>query len=163
VVGALLAARGLRLATAESCTGGLVGARLTSVPGSSRYYRGGVVAYSDEAKQELLGVSADLLRRHGAVSAEVARAMAEGARRRLGADLAVATTGISGPGGGTPEKPVGLVFVGFASAEGSEAQELLFPLDRERHRALTAQVALDRVRRFLLGEPAVASRWSVRR
>ena len=163
VVGALLAARGLSLATAESCTGGLVGARVTAVPGSSRYYRGGVVAYSNEAKETLLEVPGAALRRHGAVSAEVARAMAEGARRRLGADLAVSTTGISGPDGGTAEKPVGLVYVGFASPAGSDAHELLFPLDRERHRSLTAQVALDCVRRFLLGEPPVATRWSARR
>jgi nicotinamide-nucleotide amidase len=163
VVGALLAARGLRLATAESCTGGLVGAKLTAVPGSSRYYQGGVVAYSNEAKRALLDVPEELLRRHGAVSAEVARAMAEGARRRFGADLAVSTTGISGPEGGTPEKPVGLVYVGFASPEASAAYELLFPLDRERHRALTAQVALDCVRRFLLGEEPVATRWSAKR
>ncbi len=163
VVGALLAARGQTLATAESCTGGLVGGRLTAVPGSSRYYRGGVVAYADEAKQSLLDVPGDLLRRHGAVSSEVARAMAEGARRRFGAALAVSTTGISGPDGGTPGKPVGLVFVGFASAAGSEAHELLFPLDRERHRALTVQVALDCVRRHLLGEEPVATRWSARR
>jgi nicotinamide-nucleotide amidase len=163
VVGALLAARGLSVASAESCTGGLVGARLTAVPGSSRYYRGGVVAYSNEAKQALLDVPAEALRRHGAVSAEVARAMAEGARRRLGADLAVSTTGISGPDGGTPQKPVGLVYVGFASPAGSDAHELLFPLDRERHRSLTAQVAIDRVRRFLLGEEPVATRWSARR
>jgi nicotinamide-nucleotide amidase len=163
VVGALLAARGATLASAESCTGGLVGARVTAVPGSSRYYRGGVVAYSNEAKETLLEVPGALLRQHGAVSAEVARAMAEGARRRLGADLAVSTTGISGPEGGTAEKPVGLVYVGFASPEGSAAYELLFPLDRERHRALTAQVALDCVRRYLLGEEPVATRWSARR
>jgi nicotinamide-nucleotide amidase len=163
VVGALLAARGLTVASAESCTGGLVGARLTAVPGSSRYYRGGVVTYSNEAKQALLDVPAEALSRHGAVSAEVARAMAEGARRRLGADLAVSTTGISGPDGGTPQKPVGLVYVGFASPAGSDAHELLFPLDRERHRSLTAQVAIDRVRRFLLGEEPVATRWSARR
>jgi nicotinamide-nucleotide amidase len=163
VVGALLVARGLSLATAESCTGGLVGARVTAVPGSSRYYLGGVVAYSNHAKQALLGVPGELLRRHGAVSAEVALAMAEGACLRFGAALAVSTTGISGPDGGTPEKPVGLVYVGFASPAGGEAHELLFPLDRERHRALTAQVALDRVRRFLLGEEPVATRWSARR
>lgn len=163
VVGALLAARGLRLATAESCSGGLVGVKLTAVPGSSRYYPGGVVAYSNESKRALLEVPAALLERHGAVSAEVARAMAEGARRRFGADLAVSTTGISGPDGGTPEKPVGLVYVGLASPEGSAAHELLFRLDRERHRVLTAQVALDCVRRFLLGEAPVATRWSSRR
>jgi nicotinamide-nucleotide amidase len=159
VVGALLAARGLTLATAESCSGGLVGERLTAVPGASRYYRGGVVAYANEAKRDLLGVPAALLERHGAVSSQVARAMAEGARARFGVDLAVSTTGISGPDGGTPEKPVGLVFVGFASPEGSEALELFLPLDRERHRSLTAQIALDRVRRHLLGEPPLAPRF----
>jgi nicotinamide-nucleotide amidase len=163
VVGALLAARGLTLATAESCTGGLVGAKLTAVPGSSRYYLGGAVAYSNDAKQALLDVPGELLQRHGAVSAEVARAMAEGARRRFGAELAVSTTGISGPDGGTPEKPVGLVYVGFASPAGSAAHELLFPLGRERHRALTTQLALDCVRRFLLGEEPVATRWSAKR
>ena len=130
-----------------------------AVPGSSGYFLGGVVSYADEAKRDLLGVPGDLLDRHGAVSAEVARAMAEGARRRFGADLAVSTTGISGPDGGTPEKPVGLVFVGFASADANEALELFLPLDRERHRALTAQVALDRVRRHLLGEPPLAPRF----
>lgn len=159
VVGALLRARGLTLATAESCTGGLVGQRLTAVPGASAYYQGGVVAYANDAKRELLGVPQDLLARHGAVSAEVARAMAEGARRRFAADLGVSTTGISGPEGGTPEKPVGLVYVGFAHEGGSEAQELLLPLDRERHRALTAQIALDRVRRHLLGEAPLAPRF----
>ena len=162
-VGALLAARGLTVATAESCTGGLVGAKLTAVPGSSRYFLGGVAAYANDAKRALLDVPAELLDRHGAVSAEVARAMAEGARRRFGADLAVSTTGISGPDGGTPQKPVGLVYVGFASAAGSVAHELLFPLDRERHRSLTTQVALDVVRRHLLGVEPVATRWSAKR
>jgi nicotinamide-nucleotide amidase len=162
-VGALLAARGTTVATAESCTGGLVGAKLTAVPGSSRYYLGGVTAYSNDAKRALLDVPAELLDRHGAVSAEVARAMAEGARRRFGADLAVSTTGISGPDGGTAAKPVGLVYVGFASAAGTAAHELLFPLDRERHRSLTTQVALDAVRRHLLGFEPVATRWSSKR
>ena len=105
------AARGLRLATAESCTGGLVAARLTSVPGSSASFVGGVVAYADEVKRSELDVPEALLAEHGAVSAEVAEAMAEGARRRLGADVAVAVTGVAGPGGGTPEKPVGLVYL----------------------------------------------------
>jgi nicotinamide-nucleotide amidase len=133
------------------------------VPGSSRYYLGGVTAYSNDAKRALLDVPGELLDRHGAVSAEVARAMAEGARRRFGADLAVSTTGISGPDGGTPQKPVGLVYVGFASAAGSAAYELLFPFDRERHRSLTTQVALDAVRRHLLGFEPVATRWSSKR
>ena len=159
VVGRMLAERGLTLATAESCTGGLIGARLTAVPGSSRYYRGGVVAYANEAKRDLLGVPEALLSEHGAVSAPVVRAMAEGARARLGADLALATTGISGPDGGTAEKPVGLVWIAFASKDGVEAEQMVFPFDRERHRAITAQTALDWVRRTLLGLPRVVPRY----
>jgi PncC family amidohydrolase len=155
----MLAERGLTLATAESCTGGLIGARLTAVPGSSRYYRGGVVAYANEAKRDLLGVPEALLREHGAVSEPVARAMAEGVRARLGADLALATTGISGPDGGTPEKPVGLVWIAFASQNGVEAEQMIFPFDRERHRTLTTQTALDWVRRALLGLPRIVPRY----
>ncbi len=159
VVGRMLAERGLTLATAESCTGGLIGARVTAVPGSSRYYRGGVVAYANEAKRDLLGVPEALLREHGAVSEPVARAMAEGARTRLGADLALATTGISGPDGGTPEKPVGLVWIAFAASHGVEAEQMVFPFDRERHRTITAQTALDWVRRALLGVPRFVPRY----
>jgi len=151
VTGALLRAHNQRLTVAESCTGGLIAERMTTVAGSSDYFLGGVVAYANEAKIELLGVPSSLLVEHGAVSDPVARAMAEGARLRFGADLAIATTGISGPGGGTPEKPVGLVFVALASASGCEAQRLLFPLDRDRHRQITAQLAIDWVRRKLLG------------
>jgi nicotinamide-nucleotide amidase len=162
VVGELLAERGSTLATAESCTGGLIGERITAIPGASAYYQGGAVTYSNASKAALLGVPEELLARHGAVSAEVAQSMAEGARERFGADLAVSTTGISGPDGGTPEKPVGLVYVGFASSEGSEANEFEFPFDRPRHRMLTAHVALDRVRRFLLGEPGAAPRYLLR-
>jgi len=158
-LGRLLAERRVTLAVAESCTGGLLAQRVSAVPGASRYFRGGVVAYANEAKRDLLGVPEALLAAHGAVSAAVARAMAEGARSRFGADLAVSTTGISGPDGGTPEKPVGLVFIGFADARGCEAHEFLFPFDRERHRLLTSQVALDWVRRALLGEERVAPRW----
>jgi len=159
VLGRLLAERRLTLAVAESCTGGLLAQRISAVPGASRYFRGGVVAYANEAKRDLLGVSESLLATEGAVSAAVARAMAEGASTRFGADLAVSTTGISGPDGGTPEKPVGLVFVGFADARSSSAYEFLFPFDRERHRLVTSQVALDWVRRALLGEERVAPRW----
>jgi nicotinamide-nucleotide amidase len=158
-LGRLLAERKLSLAVAESCTGGLLAQRISVVPGASRYFRGGVVAYANEAKRDLLGVPETLLAEHGAVSAPVARALAEGARARFRADLAVSTTGISGPDGGTAEKPVGLVFVGFADAQGSAAHEFLFPFDRERHRLVTSQVALDWVRRTLLGEARVAPRW----
>lgn len=150
VVGRLLAERGRTLAVAESCTGGLIAQKLTDVPGSSAYFLGGVVAYGNAAKRDLLGVPAKLLATHGAVSDEVARAMAEGARARFGADLAVATTGIAGPGGGTPEKPTGLVHVALADGVRTHADHFVFPLDRQRHRTLTAQLALDWVRRSLL-------------
>jgi nicotinamide-nucleotide amidase len=159
-LGRLLAQRKLTLAVAESCTGGLLAQRISAVPGASRYFRGGVVAYADTAKRDLLGVPEPLLSAHGAVSAPVACALAEGARSRFGADLAVSTTGIAGPDGGTAEKPLGLVFVGFADAQGSDAYEFLFPFDRERHRVVTSQVALDWVRRALIGEERVAPRWA---
>ena len=151
VVGRLLRERGASVAVAESCTGGLIAGKLTDVPGSSEYFVGGVVAYADAAKRELLGVPQDLIEQHGAVSEPVARAMAEGARARFGADLAVATTGISGPGGGSEAKPVGLVHLALADARGTHADHFVFPLDRTRHRQLTAQVALDWIRRRLLG------------
>lgn len=149
----LLAAQGRTLATAESCTGGMIAELVTSVPGSSAVLRGGVVAYANTAKAALLGVPEPLLREHGAVSEPVAKAMAEGARSRFGTDFAVATTGIAGPTGGTKEKPVGLMFVALADAAGSEARELFFAFDRERNRRLAAQVAMDWVRRRLVGEP----------
>ncbi len=151
VVGRLLAEQRKTIAVAESCTGGLVAGRVTEVPGSSEYFLGGVVAYANEAKAAMLGVPEALLAEHGAVSEPVARAMAEGVRDRFGADFGVATTGISGPGGGSEEKPVGLVHVALARAEGTHADHFVFPLDRTRHRLLTAQVALDWVRRALLG------------
>ncbi len=141
--------RGLSLATAESCTGGLVAARLTSVPGSSDAFRGGVVAYADGVKREELGVSDELLARHGAVSAEVAAAMAAGARAQLGADVAVAVTGIAGPGGGTPEKPVGLVYLHAEGTEGSASRELNLPGDRSAIRGRATAAALHVVRTLL--------------
>ena len=136
---------------AESCTGGLVAEKLTDVPGSSAYFLGGVVAYADAAKRALLGVPEALLAEHGAVSEPVARAMAEGVRERFGADLAIATTGISGPDGGSEAKPVGLVYLALADAQGTHSDHFVFPLDRTRHRQITAQVALDWIRRRLLG------------
>lgn len=151
VVGQLLISANKTLATAESCTAGLIAHKITEVPGSSSYFLGGVAAYANEAKQKFLGVENDLLSRHGAVSREVACAMAEGARTRFGSDIAVSTTGISGPGGGSEEKPVGLVFIGLADASGSEAYSFVISLDRKRHRELSAQLALDWVRRKLLG------------
>ena len=145
----LCGARGLTLATAESCTGGMVAERLTSVPGSSRVFLGGVVAYADEVKKAELGVPAELLERHGAVSAETAAAMAAGARERLGADVAVAVTGIAGPDGGSDEKPVGLVYLHAESPFGSRTADFVFPGDREGIRRRAAVTALHLVRRLL--------------
>ena len=146
---ALCRARGLTLATAESCTGGLVSARLTSVPGSSDVVLGGVVAYADAVKQRELGVPAALLDEHGAVSAEAAAAMARGARERLGADVAVAVTGIAGPDGGSAEKPVGLVYLHAEGLAGGLGREFSFPGDRASIRARSVVGALHLVRRLL--------------
>jgi nicotinamide-nucleotide amidase len=145
----LCRSRGLTLATAESCTGGLVAARLTGVPGASDVFVGGVVAYSNGVKEDELGVPRSVLERHGAVSAEVATAMAEGARKRLGADVAVAVTGVAGPGGGTEEKPVGLVFAHASGPDGAEARRSELPGDREMIRGRATAAALHLVRRLL--------------
>lgn len=147
----LAGARGLRLATAESCTGGMVAARLTGVPGSSASFVGGVVAYADDVKRRELGVPEELLAEHGAVSAEVARAMADGVRGRLGADVAVAVTGVAGPEGGTAEKPVGRVHLHASSADGSLARMLDLPGEREQIRVRAAVTALHLLRALLLG------------
>jgi nicotinamide-nucleotide amidase len=141
--------RGLTLATAESSTGGLVAARLTSVPGSSDVFLGGVVAYSNEVKVAELSVPSVTLERHGAVSVETAAAMAAGARARLGADVAVSVTGIAGPGGGSPEKPVGLVYLHAEGPEGGRARELNLPGDRAAVRGRTTAAALHLVRTLL--------------
>jgi nicotinamide-nucleotide amidase len=140
---------GLTLATAESCTGGLLGTRLTSIPGSSDVYLGGVVSYADAAKSALLDVPEEVLTVHGAVSAETAAAMAAGVRDGLGADVAVAVTGIAGPGGGTPEKPVGLVFVHALTPQAEEGLELQLPGDRDAVRSRAAASSLHLLRRLL--------------
>lgn len=142
IVAAGLRGRGETLAVAESCTGGLLGARITARPGSSDYFLGGAVTYADQAKIDLLGVPAEMLARHGAVSAEVARAMAEGARLALRADHALSITGVAGPDGGTREKPVGLVFIGCAGPDGTEVRESSFPGDRDSVRLFAATTAL---------------------
>jgi nicotinamide-nucleotide amidase len=141
--------RGWTLGTAESCTGGLVAARLTGIPGSSEVFRGGVVAYANEVKEGELGVPAELLAAHGAVSPEVAAAMAEGARARLGVDVAVSVTGIAGPDGGTEEKPVGLVYLHAEGPNGGVGREFSFPGDRASIRARSAVGALHLVRRLV--------------
>ena len=134
---------GLTVATAESCTGGRIGDALTDVAGASGYLRGGVVAYSDHAKEALLGVPASVIGQHGAVSAQVASAMASGARARLGADLAVAVTGIAGPSGATAGKPVGLTYVAVADAAGIELRRFSWPGDRGSNKAASAYAALE--------------------
>jgi nicotinamide-nucleotide amidase len=153
VVGDALAARGLWLAAAESCTGGLVTSRLTDVPGSSRYIGASIVAYANAAKTSLLGVPESVLAAHGAVSEPVACAMAEGIRSRAGADLGVGVTGIAGPGGGTPDKPVGTVAIALASAGGTTSRTFKFFGDRELVKFQASQAALDMVRRHLNAAP----------
>jgi nicotinamide-nucleotide amidase len=145
-----LGMHGTTLAVAESCTGGLIAGRLTEIAGSSRSFLGGAVAYSNALKTKYAGVDPVLLDRHGAVSAEVAAAMAEGIRRECGADYGLAVTGIAGPGGGSEEKPVGLVYFAVSDAEGTETLEKRFTGDRTRVRSLAAQQALDMIRRRLM-------------
>lgn len=165
VVLSALRGAGLTVAAAESCTGGLLGAALTDVPGASDAYRGGIVAYADDVKRELLEVPAELLREHGAVSGECARAMADGCRARCRADLALSVTGVAGPGGGSAAKPVGTVWIGLASAGGTFAGRMRFLAHRARNRELAVAVALDALRRHLAsgGDPfagAEADGWS---
>jgi len=153
VVGRLLRERTATLAVAESCTGGLVASRLTDIAGSSDYFERGVVAYSVQAKERLLDVPARVVEQQGVVSLDVARAMAAGVRRMSGATLGLATTGIAGPTGGTPEKPVGLVCVALAWDGGGGAREFRLLGDREQVKYRGAQMALEMLRRHLLGIP----------
>jgi nicotinamide-nucleotide amidase len=146
----LLTERGQSLAVAESCTGGYLAHRLTNVPGASAVFLGGAVTYSNQAKQDLLGVAAETLRQHGAVSREVAREMAEGARRVLQADYALSVTGVAGPGGGTTEKPVGTAFIALASKTGTTVQLQYNPTDRETFKFVSSQRALDLVRHAII-------------
>jgi PncC family amidohydrolase len=141
--------RGLTVATAESCTGGLVGAAITSVPGSSEYFRGGIIAYDNEIKTRICGVPWALLAQHGAVSAPVARALARGVRKLMGAGCAVAVTGIAGPGGGTKEKPVGLVYIGVSAGARSHVVGKRFSGSRETVRRKTVHAALQTLIDFL--------------
>jgi nicotinamide-nucleotide amidase len=150
IVGYWLQMRNATLAVAESCTGGLLGERITSVAGSSRYFAGGAIVYSNAVKTELAGVPTDMIERHGAVSREVAAALAEGIRYRCEATLGIGITGVAGPSGGTPEKPVGLVFHALASDSGTEVIERNFPGDRKRIRWFATTLALDMVRKKLM-------------
>jgi PncC family amidohydrolase len=145
-------AAGITVSTAESCTGGLVGHVITQVDGSSGHYLGGVISYSDALKRSILGVPEEMLERHGAVSAQTAVAMADGARKAFGTDLAVSVTGIAGPGGGTDAKPVGLVYICVASARGNEVHRYHWHGDRDGNKRHSAAAALE-----LLGAAAEAT------
>jgi len=152
MVGELLQNQGKMLATAESCTGGLIGHKITSVAGSSNYFSGGVIAYSNALKESLLGVDPELLDRHGAVSSAVAKGMADGIRSKTNADIGLSVTGIAGPTGGGQEKPVGTVFIGLATLKATIAIHCLFNGDRWQIQELTAVKSLDLLRRLLLGK-----------
>ena len=141
-LGNFLRQRGLKLAVAESCTGGLLANRITDIPGSSDYFSGGIVAYSYEAKVGVLGVSWETLRVHGAVSREAVMEMARGARRRFSADIAVSVSGISGPGGGTTDKPIGTTWIGLAGEEGDWVRHFMFAGNRLENKRSAADQAL---------------------
>lgn len=147
LIGAYLTQHKQTLATAESCTGGLIGERVTQVSGSSAYYLGGVIAYANQIKATMLGVPEDVLDEHGAVSKETVCFMADGVRTRYGADYGLAVTGIAGPSGGTPDKPVGTVYIAVSDAEATHAEKYIFPGDRELIREWTCQSALNLLRR----------------
>jgi nicotinamide-nucleotide amidase len=141
-VGKALLKKELTVGLGESCTGGLVGHLITQVAGSSDYFRGGIIAYSNQAKMRLLGVASETLEHHGAVSEETAIEMARGARAALKADLGISVTGVAGPGGGTPEKPVGLTWIGFSSTEDEFAERFVWEGTREENKSASAQAAL---------------------
>ena len=152
VVGRLLRERGHTLSTAESCTGGMIGAMITSEPGASEYYLGGVVAYANAVKQGQLGVPPEILAEHGAVSEPVAEAMARGCREQFASDWALSVTGIAGPAGGTDEKPVGLVYTALAGPHGCDVHRHVFPAQREHIRRRTSMTALNYLRLAMKGK-----------
>jgi PncC family amidohydrolase len=149
IVGDLLRQREYKLAVAESCTGGLIGHRITNVPGSSAYYAGSVTAYSYDIKELILHVRRETLDRYGAVSEQTAREMAQGVRRSFYTDIGLAVTGIAGPGGGTPGKPVGLVYVALAAPDGEWAERYVWPGNRWENKERSAEAALDLLHRYL--------------
>ncbi len=150
-IGGVLRARGLKLATAESCTGGLIADRITNVPGSSDYFVGGFVAYAYEAKVATLNVSWDTLKAHGAVSRETVLEMARGARGALSADIAISVSGIAGPGGGLPNKPVGTTWIGLSATDRELAELKLFKGDRLQNKVQAAEAALQMLMEYLQG------------
>ncbi len=149
IIGQLLLHQHLTLATAESCTGGLIGHRLTEVPGSSEYFLGGIIAYSNEIKEHVLGVSHATLETYGAVSAETAIEMARGARRVLGADIAVSVTGIAGPGGGTAAKPIGLTYLALVTANAERVEKFVWNRDRTGNKWESSEAALRMIQDYL--------------
>ncbi|HDO19634.1 MAG TPA: CinA family protein [Thermoplasmatales archaeon] len=151
-VSSLLKERNLKVATAESCTGGLVAHTLTNIPGSSEYFEMGVISYSNRAKIEFLGVSSSIIEKHGAVSEQTARAMAEGIRNTAKVDIGISTTGIAGPGGGTKEKPVGLVYVAISTRDKTIVRRFLFNGDRLRNKESACEAALSMLLAILEGE-----------
>ncbi|OIN93962.1 MAG: hypothetical protein AUJ21_05260 [Anaerolineae bacterium CG1_02_58_13] len=154
LLGQLLRARGLKLATAESCTGGLIADKITDVPGSSDYFLGGFVSYAYEAKVASLGVSWDTLKAHGAVSRETVLEMARGARTALGADLAISVSGIAGPGGGLPDKPVGATWIGLVTPDGERAEVFYWKGNRRENKEQSAQAAMQMVIEYLEQPPS---------
>jgi PncC family amidohydrolase len=149
----VLTENGRTLATAESCTGGLLGDRITGVPGSSAYYMGGVIAYANEVKENLLGVSKETMIAHGAVSEETALEMARGVRKALQADYGLSVTGVAGPGGGSPEKPVGLTWVGVSGPEGDRAAKFIYPGDRDQNKHAAVDSVLELLLKVVAGLP----------
>ncbi len=155
-VGLALIQHNLTLAVAESCTGGLIGHRLTNVPGSSGYFLGGIISYSNDAKERLLGVSHATLYDFGAVSEQTAREMARGARRALSADIGVSVTGIAGPGGALPGKPVGLTWIALSAREADQARQFIWGGNREQNKAQSAEAALGLLLDYLGSLPAAS-------
>jgi len=155
LAGDLLRQRGWRLAAAESCTGGLVGHRLTNVPGSSDYYIGGIIAYANEAKMRLLGVRWDTLEKYGAVSRQTVLEMARGVRQSLSADIGLSVSGIAGPGGGTPEKPAGLTWIGLSAPDYENAWQHIWSGDRIFNKEHSAQAVLQHLVDFLQANSAL--------
>jgi nicotinamide-nucleotide amidase len=155
VVVRMLIERNLKLATAESCTGGLIAHRITNVPGSSEAFLAGIVAYSNEAKSKFLGVASELIQQYGAVSPEVAEAMAVGAQERTRADITVGVTGIAGPGGGTPEKPVGLVYIAIKTPDGTSVTRNIMGGGRAEIKLRSSQTALNMIRSWILSQARV--------
>lgn len=152
LLGQFLQERGLKFATAESCTGGLIADHITNVPGSSEYFLGGIVAYAYEAKVNLLGVSWDTLQKYGAVSREIVIEMARGARAALKADLAVSVSGIAGPGGELPDKPVGTTWIGLSTPDGDWARKFVWEGDRLQNKVLSVEAALQLALDYLEGK-----------